>query len=69
MSLMKPLLSYKFFKEIIKYIKNYWYRKQKFYPGYFFVYPKLNQSLKWCLDYIIAGNNRYKLIKKYGRFA
>ena len=60
MSLMKPLVSYKFFKKIINFIKSYWYHRQKFYPVYFFVYPKLNQSLQWCFDYIIVGNNRYK---------
>ena len=42
----KKKFSYKFFKEVLKFIKNYWYRRQKFYPGYFFVYPKLNQCLK-----------------------
>ena len=57
MSLMN---SYKFFKKIINFIKSYWYRRQKFYPVYFFVYPKLNQSLQWRFDYIIVGNNRYK---------
>ena len=56
---MKPLVSYKFFKKIINFIKSYWYHRQKFYPVYFFVYPKLNQSLQWCFDYIIVGNNRY----------
>ena len=57
---MKPLVSYKFFNEIIKFIENYWYRKRNFYPGYFFVYPRLNQSLNRRFDYIIVGNNRYK---------
>ena len=52
----KKIFSYKFFKEILKFIKNYWYRRQKFYPGYFFVYPKLNQCLKWRFHYIIVGN-------------
>ena len=63
MYLMKPLVSYKFFKEMIKFIKFFWYLRQRFYPGYFFVHPKLNQSLKWGFDYIIIGNNRYKLKK------
>ena len=63
MSLMKPLVSYKFFNEIIQFIKIFWYHRQKFYPGYFFIYPRLNQSLKWRFDYIIIGNNRYKFKK------
>ena len=65
MSLMKPLVSYKFFNEIIQFIKIFWYHKQKFYPGYFFIYPRLNQSLKWGFSYIIIGNNRYKLKKGF----
>ena len=36
MSLMKALVSYKFLNEIIKFIKKYYYRREKFYSGYFF---------------------------------
>ena len=50
MSLTKQLISYKFFNEIVKFIKNFWHQRQKFYPGYFFVYPKLNQSIKCRFD-------------------
>ena len=63
-SLMRPLVSYKFFMAIINFAKNYWCHRQKFYPVFFFVYPKLNQSLKWRFDYIIVSNNKYKLKKK-----
>ena len=63
MYLMKPLVLYKFIKEMRKFIKFFRYLRQKFYPGYFFVHPKLNQSLKWRFDYIIIGNNRYKFKK------
>ena len=59
MSLMKPLLSYEFFNDMIKFIRKFWNCRQKFYPGYLFVYPKLKQSLKWRFDYIIVNNNRY----------
>ena len=69
MSLVKPLISYEFFDDIIKLIKKVWNRRQKFYPGYFFVYLKLNQSIKWRFDYIIVNKNRYKLKNKYGRLA
>ena len=68
MSMMKPLISYEFFNDIIKYITASWNCRQKFYRSYFFVYPKLNQSIKWRFDYIIFNNNRYKLRKKHGRF-
>ena len=60
LSLFKPLLSYEFFKEIIEYIRCYWHDGKKFFPGYFFIYPKLNQSLKWCFDYITIVNNKIR---------
>ena len=67
MSLVKPLVAYKFFKEIINFVRIYWNNRNKFYPGYFFLYPKLNQTLKWRFDYIIITNNRFKGKKCYGR--
>ena len=39
---------------------------KKILPRYFFVYPKLNQSLKWHFDYIIIVNNKTRS-KKDGR--
>ena len=30
MSLKKPINSYKFFNEIVKFIKTFWYQRQKF---------------------------------------
>ena len=68
MSLMKPLISDEFFKDILKFIEKFWCRRQKFYSGYFFIYPKLNQNIKWRFYYSIVNNNRYKIRKKYGRF-
>ena len=50
MSLVKRLLSYRSFEEIIKFVKNYWQKRKFFFPGYFFIYRKLNQSLKWKSD-------------------
>ena len=47
MSLMKPQLSYEFCNDMIRFIRKFWNWRQKFYPGYFFVYPKLKQSIKW----------------------
>ena len=64
MSLMKPLFSYEYFREIINFIKKFWNHKQKSYPSYFFVYPKLNQNIKWHFDYIIVNNNKYRLKKR-----
>ena len=103
MSLVKPLIAYEFFKEIIdfwvsevkgsfyalvkkprgkilgenskklfdevKYISERIYNKfaeksDSFHYNYqyiyIFLYPKLNQSLKWRFDYITIANNRYK---------
>ena len=69
MSMVKPLILYELFKDIINFSKKLWSRRRKLYPGYFFVYPMLNQSIKWRSDYIIINRNRYKLRKKYRQFA
>ena len=53
MSVIKTLLSYQFFEEIIEFLKKYW-KKNYFFPGYFFIYPKLNHSLKWRYGYILT---------------
>ena len=58
MSLRKPPISYKFLNRIINFVRKYWNMRKRFYPGYFFLYPKLNQSLKWRFDYIIISNNK-----------
>lgn len=36
MSLMKPLISYEVYKEIIAYFRRYWNGRKKFFPEYFF---------------------------------
>ena len=48
----RPLISYYFFDELINFIEHYWHEHKYFYTGYYFVYPRLNQSLKWKNDYI-----------------
>ena len=35
MSLVKPLILYTFFKEIINFGRKYWDIRKRFYPGYF----------------------------------
>ena len=62
MSLVKPLLSWYFFEDIIEFVKEYWNKRKYFYPGYFFVYPRLNQSLKWRYDYVIIVKTKHKNI-------
>ena len=57
-SLVKPLLSYRSFEEIIELVKNYWQKRKFCFPGYFFIYPKLNHSLKWRYDYALIVKNK-----------
>ena len=57
-SLVKSLLSYRFLEEIIEFLKNYWQKGKFFFPGYFFIYPKLNQSLKWRYGYVLIVKNK-----------
>ena len=52
-------MSYEFFKELIEQIKRHWNKRKKFFPGYLFPFPKLNQSLKWRFDYINITNDKY----------
>ena len=35
-----------------------------FFLGYTFIYPRLNQSLKWCFDYIFLVNRNKTCTKK-----
>ena len=46
MSLIKPLISYEFFKEKVEQIRRYWSERKKLFPGYRLSYPKTNQNLK-----------------------
>ena len=69
MSLMKLLIPYEFFNDMIKFIRKFLNCRQKLFLlvwttlAYVFVYPKLNQSIKWRFVYIIVNSNRYKLRK------
>ena len=45
-SLIKPLISYEFFKEKVEQIRRYWSERKKIFPGYHLSYPKMNQNLK-----------------------
>ena len=45
MSLVKPLLSYEFFEELTDFVKAHLQKRKYFFPGYVYIYPKLNQSL------------------------
>ena len=54
MSLVKPLFSYCFFKEIIDFVKCYQQKRKFFFPGYFSIYL----SLKWRYDYVLIVKNK-----------
>ena len=54
MSFLKPLISYSFFEELIDFIESYWKKRKVLYPGYYFIFPRLNQSLKWRFDYVFT---------------
>ena len=67
-SFLKPFISYPFFEELVDYIRNYWQKIKFFYPGNFFVYPRINQSFKWRFDYVLIVKNNPKNRKKNGEF-
>ena len=48
----RSLISYYFFDEIINFTEHYWHEHKYFFARYHFVYPRLNQNLKWKNDYI-----------------
>ena len=59
LSLNRPLLSYNFFDEIIRHIRYHWNRRKYFYPGYFLLLQlRLNQSVKFKLDYILLAKGK-----------
>ena len=63
-SLVNPLISYLFFKEIIRFITIYWKHRQEYFPGYNLLYPILNQSIKWRFDYIMTAKKKSRQQKK-----
>ena len=60
MSIKKPLIHYSFYKEVISFIRKYWEDRKYFCQPYILCYPKLNKSIKWQFDYIIAFKKNYK---------
>ena len=71
MPLVKLLFSYRSFEEIIDFVKSYWQKRKFFFPGYFFIYPKLKQSLKWRYNYVLIAKNKpttKKMDDLLGRF-
>ena len=54
LSLNKPLFEYRNYKSIITFIRNYFEERRFFCEPYILNFPRLNQSIKWRLDYILA---------------
>ena len=58
LSLYRPLISYSYFKDIIRFIRKYWKDRKRFCQPYVLQYPLLNQSIRWCFDFIIAARKK-----------
>lgn len=46
MSFLNILISHESFNDFVSFMRSYWHARKYFYSGYFFIYPRLNQSLK-----------------------
>ena len=58
LSLDKPLFEHRNYKLIITFIRKYFEERRLFCQPYFLNYPKMNQSIKWRHDYILAIKNK-----------
>ena len=54
LSLNKPLSEYHNYKSIITFIRKYFEETRFFCEPYILNFPRLNQSIKWRHDYILA---------------
>ena len=48
----RPLVSYPYFHDIMDLIKGRWEERNYFSTDYKFIYPKINQAIKFRHDYI-----------------
>ena len=53
-SLKKPLYEYYDQRRIVSFIKKYFEDRSMFCSSYILNFPRLNQSIKWRHDYILA---------------
>ena len=58
MSLKKLPFEFHNFEQIIRLIKNFFENRRIFLKPYVLNFPKLNQSIKWRYDYILAIKKR-----------
>ena len=54
LSLTKPLFEYHNHNSIITFIRKYFQERRIFFRPYVLNFPRLNQSIKWHHDYILA---------------
>ena len=60
LSLNKPLFEYRNYKSIITFIRKYFEERRLFCEPCILNFPRLNQSIKWRHDYILAIKKRNK---------
>ena len=53
-------------RHIKTFIRKYFEEKITFCEPYVLNFPRLNQSIKWCQDYILATRKKYKS-QKHGK--
>ena len=54
LSLRKPLYEYSDLRRVVSFIKKYFEDRNMFCRSYALNFPRLNQSIKWRHDYILA---------------
>ena len=59
-SFLNPLISYSFFDELVELIEKYRNKRKIFYPRYYFIFPRLNDCLKWRYGYVFLAKDKQK---------
>ena len=62
----KILYEYSNHRHIKTFIRKYFEERIMFCEPYVLNFPRLNQSIKWCHDYILATRKKYKS-QKHGQ--
>lgn len=60
LSLKKPLFEYSNYKSFKTFIRKYFEERIMFCEPYVLNFPRLNQSIKWRHDYILAIKRKYR---------
>ena len=51
---MKPLISYEFLNDMIKFIRKFWSSRQKFYPVYVFYLSQVKSKHKIFVSFLFS---------------